>query len=112
MNKWYFDQIYQTVFIKPANWIAETFTSLYMDQKVIDGFLHGVARFSLFLGHAFRNYFDKPVINEFLGDGTGSAVKTSGSELRKIQAGRIQYYMIASITMLVIISLLYYFILT
>ncbi len=112
MNKWYFDQIYQTVFIKPGNWIAETFTSLYMDQKVIDGFLHGVARFSLFLGHAFRNYFDKPVINEFLGDGTGSVVKTSGSELRKIQAGRIQYYMIASITMLVIISLLYYFILT
>jgi NADH:ubiquinone oxidoreductase subunit 5 (subunit L)/multisubunit Na+/H+ antiporter MnhA subunit len=82
-----------------------------MDQKVIDGFLHGVARFSLLLGHAFRNYFDKPVINEFIGDGTGSVVKTSGSELRKIQAGRIQYYMIASIAMLVIISLLYYFIL-
>jgi NADH-quinone oxidoreductase subunit L len=110
-NKWYFDEIYQAVFIKPATWIAETFTSLYMDQKVIDGFLHGVARFSLLLGHAFRNYFDKPVINEFIGDGTGSVVKTSGSELRKIQAGRIQYYMIASIAMLVIISLLYYFIL-
>ena len=110
-NKWYFDEIYQVVFIKPASWIAETFTSLYMDQKVIDGFLHGAARFSLFLGHAFRNYFDKPVINEFIGDGTGSVVKTSGSELRKIQAGRIQYYMIASIAILVIISLLYYFIL-
>jgi NADH-quinone oxidoreductase subunit L len=108
-NKWYFDEIYQAVFIKPATWIAGTFTSLYMDQKVIDGFLHSVARFSLFLGHAFRNYFDKPVINEFFGDGTSRVVKTSGSELRKIQAGRIQYYMIASIAMLVIISVLYYF---
>ncbi len=80
-----------------------------MDQIVIDGILHSVARFSLFLGHAFRTYFDKPVINEFLGDGTGNVVKASGSGLRKIQAGRIQYYMVASMTVVVIFALLYYF---
>jgi len=108
-NKWYFDEIYNFVFVKPAYWIAEKFTSLYMDQTVIDGFLHSVARFSLFLGHAFRNYFDKPVINEFIGDGTGNVVKVSGSGLRKIQAGRIQYYMVVSISVLVIFALLYYF---
>ncbi|MDP2993774.1 MAG: proton-conducting transporter membrane subunit, partial [Anaerolineales bacterium] len=108
-NKWYFDEIYNFVFVKPAYWIAEKFTSLYMDQTVIDGLLHSVARFSLFLGHAFRNYFDKPVINEFLGDGTGNVVKASGSGLRKIQAGRIQYYMVASVAVLVIFALLYYF---
>jgi NADH-quinone oxidoreductase subunit L len=108
-NKWYFDEIYNFVFIKPAFWIAEKFTSLYMDQTVIDGILHSVARFSLFLGHAFRDYFDKPVINEFIGDGTGNVVKTSGSGLRKIQAGRIQYYMVVSIAVLVIFALLYYF---
>ena len=110
-NKWYFDEIYNFIFVKPAFWIAEKFTSLYIDQKVIDGFLHSVARFSLFLGHAFRNYFDKPVINEFLGDGTGNVVKASGSGLRKIQAGRIQYYMVASIAVLVIFALLFYFLL-
>ncbi len=108
-NKWYFDEIYDYLFVKPASWIAEKFTSLYMDQIVIDGILHSLARFSLFLGHAFRTYIDKPVINEFIGDGTGNVVKASGSGLRKIQAGRIQYYMVASITMLVIFALLYYF---
>jgi NADH:ubiquinone oxidoreductase subunit 5 (subunit L)/multisubunit Na+/H+ antiporter MnhA subunit len=108
-NKWYFDEIYDYLFVKPALWIAEKFTSLYMDQVVIDGILHSVARFSLFLGHAFRNYIDKPVINEFIGDGTGSVVKASGSGLRKIQAGRIQYYMVASITVLVIFALIFYF---
>jgi NADH:ubiquinone oxidoreductase subunit 5 (subunit L)/multisubunit Na+/H+ antiporter MnhA subunit len=82
-----------------------------MDQTVIDGILHSVARFSLFLGHAFRNYFDKPVINELLGDGTGNVVKASGSSLRKIQVGRIQYYMVASLAVLVIFALLYYFLL-
>jgi NADH-quinone oxidoreductase subunit L len=110
-NKWYFDEIYNLVFIKPASWISEKFTTMYMDQTMIDGFLHGVARFSLFLGHAFRNYFDKPFINEFIGDGTGNMVKVSGSELRKIQVGRIQYYMVVSITVFVIFAFLYYFLL-
>jgi NADH-quinone oxidoreductase subunit L len=108
-NKYYFDEIYNSLLIRPAYWVAESFTSLFMDRKVIDGSLHGVARFSLFLGNAFRNYFDKPVINEFLGDGTGKAVKASGFSLRKIQAGRVQYYMVASVVVLVIFAVLYYF---
>jgi NADH-quinone oxidoreductase subunit L len=108
-NKYYFDDIYNFLFVRPSYWIAETFTSIFMDRKVIDGFLHSVARFSLFLGHAFRNYFDKPVINEFLGDGTGNVIRASGTGLRKIQAGKIQYYMVVSIVMFVIIAFLFYF---
>jgi NADH-quinone oxidoreductase subunit L len=108
-NKYYFDEIYDFLFVRPAFWIAETFTSQFMDRKVIDGFLHSLARFSLLLGHVFRNYFDKPVINEFLGDGTGNTVKASGFGLRKIQAGRVQYYMVASVVVLAIFAFLYFF---
>jgi NADH-quinone oxidoreductase subunit L len=108
-NKYYFDEIYAFLFVRPAGWIAEKFTSLYMDQVVIDGFLHSLARFSLFLGHAFRNYFDKPVINEFFGDGAGKTVKASGFGLRKIQAGRIQYYMVVAIVILAVFAFLIYF---
>jgi NADH-quinone oxidoreductase subunit L len=108
-NKFYFDEIYNFLFVKPALWFGEKFTSLYMDQVVIDGVLHNLARFSLFLGHAFRNYFDKPVINSFFGDGTATAVKSSGSGLRKMQAGRVQYYMIVSMVIFVIFAVLYYF---
>jgi NADH-quinone oxidoreductase subunit L len=108
-NKYYFDEIYNFLFVRPAYWVAEKFTSLFMDRTVIDGFLHSLARVSLFLGHVFRNYFDKPVINEFIGDGTGKAVKASGSSLRKIQAGRIQYYMIVSVVVLAIFAFLFYF---
>ncbi|KAF0106139.1 MAG: NADH-quinone oxidoreductase subunit L [Anaerolineaceae bacterium] len=108
-NKWYFDEAYNFLFVKPAYWIAEKFTSLFMDRWLIDGILHGAARFSLFLGHFFRNYIDKPVVNELIGDGTGNLVKASGSGLRKIQAGRIQYYMVVSMVVLVIFAVLYYF---
>jgi NADH-quinone oxidoreductase subunit L len=108
-NKYYFDEIYNTLLIKPAYWVAETFTGRIMDQTIIDGAIHSVARFSLFLGNAFRNYFDKPVINELIGDGTGKVVKASGSGLRRIQAGRIQYYMVTSVVILAVFALLYYF---
>jgi NADH-quinone oxidoreductase subunit L len=110
-NKWYFDEAYDFLFVKPAYWIAEKFTYMFLDRKLIDGLLHSVARFSLFLGSAFRNYFDKPVINELIGDGTGNLVKASGRGLRRIQAGRIQYYMVASMVVLVLFALLYYFLL-
>jgi NADH-quinone oxidoreductase subunit L len=110
INKYYFDELYNFVFVKPAEWVAEIFSYLFIDRIVIDGFLHGVARSSLFLGNFFRNKIDKPVINELIGDGTGNIVKISGSGLRKIQAGRIQYYMIASLTVLVIFALVYFFI--
>ncbi len=110
-NKYYFDEIYNYLFVKPAAWIAEKFTYLYMDRTIIDGFLHNVARVSLFLGSVFRNYFDKPVINEFFGDGTGMVVKASGGGLRKVQTGRIQFYMIVSIVVLVVFAALYYFLL-
>jgi NADH-quinone oxidoreductase subunit L len=110
-NKWYFDEAYNFLFIRPSYWIAEQFSYHFMDRKIIDGILHSVARFSLFLGHVFRNYFDKPIINEFLGDGTGNMVKVSGNGLRRIQAGRIQYYMVVSMVVLVIFALLYYFLL-
>ena len=108
-HKYYFDELYNFLFVKPSGWFSEKFAYLFMDRIVIDGILHSVARFSLFLGGFFRNKIDKPVINEFIGDGTSNLVKTSGSGLRKIQAGRIQYYMVASVTLLVIFALLYYY---
>jgi NADH-quinone oxidoreductase subunit L len=108
-NKYYFDEIYSFLFVKPAYWISEKFTDLFMDRLIIDGVLHSMARFSLFLGNVFRNYFDKPVINGFISDGTGNAVKASGNGLRKVQAGRIQYYMVVSMVVLVVFAVLYYF---
>ena len=67
------------------------------------------ARLALFIGHVFRNYFDKPVINELIGDGTAE-VFWRGQTIRFIQTGRIQSYLIASVGVLIVIAaLLYYF---
>jgi NADH-quinone oxidoreductase subunit L len=108
-NKYYIDEAYDRLFVKPALWISEQFTYLFLDRTVIDGVLHAIARAALFLGTAFRTYIDKPVINGVIGDGTATVVKVSGFNLRKIQAGRIQAYMIISIAGLVVVAVLLYF---
>ncbi len=96
-KKYGFDELYDFLFVRPWYWFAETFTSRWVDRGLIDGFLHGVGAIALRIGAAFRNYFDKPVINEFFGDGTGNTVKWLGRELRWVQTGRVQQYLIVGL---------------
>lgn len=110
-NKWYFDEIYDFLFVKPVIWLSEVFTSKWLDKGVIDGlFLHSFGKVTQSLGDGIRNYIDLRVINEFIGDGTSRVVKWTGSNLRPIQTGRIQQYMMLSLIVLAVVggALVYY----
>jgi len=97
-NKYYFDELYDFLFVRPAKWVAETFVFEGMDRRVIDGVLHLVARVTYWLGGIFRNYFDIPVINRFIGDTLGAAVpQWFGKQFRLIQTGVVQTYMILAL---------------
>jgi NADH:ubiquinone oxidoreductase subunit 5 (subunit L)/multisubunit Na+/H+ antiporter MnhA subunit len=74
-----------------------------MDRKVIDGTLHLVARVALSIGTFLRFYFDLPVINRFFGDGSAAVVQKAGHELRLTQSGRVQAYLISSVSVAVLI---------
>ncbi|HRE28631.1 MAG TPA: hypothetical protein PK954_18450, partial [Anaerolineales bacterium] len=91
-NKYWVDELYDVLFVKPAFWLGRVFFT-GIDKGVIDGFLHGVAWISVGVGNVFRDYFDKPVVNG-ASDGSGVAVKWAGRELRPIQTGRVQQYLI------------------
>jgi NADH-quinone oxidoreductase subunit L len=111
-NKWYFDEIYDVVFIKPALWFSEVFVSKWMDKGFIDGILHIFGPVTGGVGSAIRNYFDVPFINRFLGDGTADATWWVGKNLRPIQTGRIQQYLILSLIVIFVVGgLLYFFLL-
>jgi len=108
-NKYYIDEIYSFLFIKPSYWFAETFVYKWMDKGLIDGTLHFLGKVTADIGTTIRTYFDLPVINRFFGDGTGWLVKWTGFNLRPIQSGRIQQYMLVSLLVLLLIAgLLYY----
>jgi NADH-quinone oxidoreductase subunit L len=109
-NKYYFDELYNFLFVKPAYWFAETFVYQWVDKGLIDGALHLFGKAANSIGLVVRNYFDLPVINRFFGDGTAHVTQWFGRNLRPIQSGRIQQYMLVSlIVLLAIAGLLYYF---
>lgn len=111
-NKWYFDEIYDFLFVKPAYWFAENVVYKFIDQGVIDGLLHIFGPATQGLGSIVRNYFDLPVINRFFGDGSAEVTWWTGKNLRSIQTGRIQQYLILSLILLFAVGgLIYYFLL-
>ncbi len=106
-NKYYFDELYDFILIRPSRWISETFTYQWLDLKVIDGILHGIAHVALSLGKLIRNGFDVPVVNG-AGDAMGGGTRGLGNWLRRIQTGRVQHYMLATLLIVFIVVVLFY----
>ncbi len=102
-DKYYFDEIYDTLFVKPAYWVSEQLVSETIDRGIIDGTLHAIGRGAIRLGRAFRDYFDTPVVNGG-GDLVGEGVKRFGHSFRVIQTGRIQQYMLVVMAVMVVLG--------
>jgi NADH-quinone oxidoreductase subunit L len=103
-NKYYIDEIYNSVFVQPAKrfaaWMGDVF-----DRKGVDGVLHGVARGAWGLALRFRA-FDTKVVNGGA-DGFASSIKSAGHWLRDIQTGRVQNYLLLALVSVVLLIALY-----
>ena len=95
-NKYYFDEFYEDVFVRPAYWLAETVVAGWIDRGLIDGTLHAIGRVSLRVGTWLRQRFDLPVINGG-GDLVGAAIQRGGAVLRFVQTGRVQQYLVVGL---------------
>jgi NADH-quinone oxidoreductase subunit L len=91
-HKYYIDEFYTAVFVRPAYWFGETFTYAWVDRKVIDGILNAIGRGSLRLGAWLRRAVDLPIVNGF-GDWVGATTRGAGRTFRVIQTGRVQAYL-------------------
>jgi NADH-quinone oxidoreductase subunit L len=107
-NKYYFDELYDRIFVKPMYWLAENVVYRFMDRTVIDGFLHFVARASSWIGTNLRRWIDMLIINRGIGDGIGFGTNRFGRMLRVIQTGSVQEYLLVGLVFigLVLIYLL------
>ena len=110
-RKYYFDEIYDAVFVKPAYWFAENVVYKFIDQGVIDGILHLFGPGTQGIGNTVRNYFDLPVINRFFGDGSANATYWFGGKLRAVQTGRIQQYLMLALIVFIAVGAVLYFVL-
>jgi NADH-quinone oxidoreductase subunit L len=102
-NKYYFDEIYDGLFVRPARWLSETLVSAWVDRGIIDGALHLVGRTALRVGHAFRNYIDGPLVNGF-GDLVGEGTKWFGRRFRVIQTGNVQQYLVIVMVIVLVVG--------
>ncbi len=95
----------------PSNWLSEVFTFKWLDQKIIDGIIHGVARGTWSLGVAVRRWIDLNVVN-WLGDRLGDGTRGSARELQVLQTGRIQQYLLLTVLAVVIVGAIFYYIIS
>ncbi len=107
-NKYYMDELYSALCIRPAVWIAEVFTSKWMDGKAIDGILHGIGALTPAFGDLLRNGFDKPVISDG-GDAMGNRLIDFGQWLRRFQSGRVQQYMLYTVWIIIISGMVVFY---
>ncbi len=104
-NKYYIDEIYQATFVRLATWLSETF-AIFIDRQVIDGILHSVAALVPVIGSFLRYRIDNPVVNGF-GDLVGSGTNRIGREMKVVQTGKVQQYLLAAVV-LVFVTLLFF----
>ena len=93
MNKWYWDELYATVFIRPTVWVSETLVSQWIDKGVIDGILHIVAN-GYYASAGIAARIEVALFHgvDVLKDWTLEFARG----LRSIQTGKIQEYALVS----------------
>jgi proton-translocating NADH-quinone oxidoreductase chain L len=88
-NKWYFDELYNIMFVKPVLWISRFLA--WFDRGIIDSILHGAAAICKACSKVVDALFDQTMV-----DGTVNTFASGtwgfGLWLRKLQTGNLRQY--------------------
>jgi NADH-quinone oxidoreductase subunit L len=109
-NKWYWDELYQTLFINPTIRFSERVVYEIVDKGIIDGILHLVARTVYRIGRMMKSFEDHVIGGGM--DWIKDQVLAVAREFRQLQTGRVQEYtlvsmLIASALALVVLAINY-----
>jgi len=107
-RKYYIDEFYSWAFIKPAYWLADNIIYKLIDLKILDGILHAIGRFGPWFGRILRVWVDLPVING-AGDKVAAGTRHLGADLKPMQSGRIQQYLLVVLMVLVVVFFVFYY---
>jgi len=101
LNKWYFDEIYDAVIIKPV--LAFTRGLWTFDGGVIDWVVNGFGKFTMWLSK-LKHWFDVHIVDGAV-NGIGYTIWGFGAILRQVQTGKVQFYGFAIVFGVVVILL-------
>jgi NADH-quinone oxidoreductase subunit L len=92
---WWWDELYEKLFVKPTKWVARTFVYEWIDRGIIDGTLNIIGRSVYKLGY-YAKWFEEVVITGGV-DKAKDGVLWLGQESRGLQTGKIQEYVLWSV---------------
>jgi NADH-quinone oxidoreductase subunit L len=103
-NKYYVDEFYQAVVIRPvinlAKWCYE-----FDDKIVIDPIIDSVGRFGRWLSDWLNSVIDSPIVDGTV-NGVGWVTGQAGEFMRATQTGKVQnYLLVAAITAVLLLAL-------
>ena len=102
-NKYYFDELYDAIFIQPTIRLARQCATF--DGKVIDAVVNAVGRFGRWLASWLMKAIDHPIIDGAV-NGVGKAATWCGEFMRATQTGQIQnYLLVAAVTVVLLLAL-------
>jgi NADH-quinone oxidoreductase subunit L len=105
-NKYYVDELYQAIFIRPTVWLADL--TFKFDKGVIDYLVNLVGKVARVVAD-FSGVFDEKVIDSTLVEGSGEVTNSFGGWLRHTQTGRVQnYVLVIAVTVLLLLGLYLY----
>jgi len=93
-HKWYWDELYQFLFIRPTVYLSERVVYEVVDKGIIDGILHLIARGVYRLGQYVKLFEDR-VISKGV-DWLKDQFLAIAKEFRYLQTGRVQEYALIS----------------
>lgn len=106
-GKWYFDELYQYLFIAPTHFIARRISDF--DKKVIDRIIHGTATLTRGIART-DDLIDRFGVDGLI-NGLATWTRSLGYSLRGIQTGSLRQYVMfiaaGTVAVFVIVSLLW-----
>jgi NADH:ubiquinone oxidoreductase subunit 5 (subunit L)/multisubunit Na+/H+ antiporter MnhA subunit len=104
-NKWYFDELYEVLFVKPAHYIGKFI--VLIDQNVIDGFIHSLVKVTKWISRQWDRFADQLAIDGSI-NWVGRTVRRVGVSLKVVQTGSLRQYVmfiaVGAIAIFVLIS--------
>jgi len=89
-NKWYFDEVYDVVFVRPVMFLSQRIADF--DRLVIDGVIHGAARWTRHVSVA-DDWFDRLFVDGLV-NLTARWTYSLGNGLRGFQSGKLRQYVL------------------
>jgi len=103
LNKWWFDELYDYLFVKPSHLISGLISSF--DKRWIDGLINRIASCTVWISRQWEFFADRGVVDG-VANMIGRFTYDTGLSLRGMQTGRLrQYVMFIAVGLIAVVLL-------